>query len=94
MTEKTAAKLAEMLMEKDPHKVAAAVKMLEDYAAEAAPKLQKLQAAETGAIGGATAAIYPSPSTGESKRDIEKDTTEFSIPNRNIDADIEADLSR
>lgn len=71
MTEKTAAKLAEMLMEKDPHKVAAAVKMLEDYASEAAPKLQNLKAAEAGAIGGMTAAIYPSADSGTDNLSIE-----------------------
>jgi hypothetical protein len=71
MTEKTAAKLAEMLMEKDPHKVAAAVKMLEDYANEAAPKLQNLKAAEAGAIGGMTAAIYPSADSGTDNLSIE-----------------------
>lgn len=92
MTEKTAAKLADMLMEKDPHKVAAAVKMLEDYASEAAPKLQNLKAAEAGTIGGANAAIYPAPDSSDNKRDIEADVNKFSIPSRNIDADIEADL--
>lgn len=71
MTEKTAAKLAEMLMEKDPHKVAAAVKMLEDYAPKAAPKLQNLKAAEVGAIGGMTASIYPSADSGTDNLSIE-----------------------
>jgi hypothetical protein len=38
MSKARAEKMAEMLMAKDPHEVAAAVQMIEDYAIKQAPK--------------------------------------------------------
>lgn len=61
MPEKTAEKLSQMLMAKDPHEVAAVVKLLETHAAEAAPKAFRAGAAEAGATGGTTGAFWPSP---------------------------------
>jgi hypothetical protein len=95
MTEKTASKMADLLMEKDPHKVAAAVKMLEDYAAKAEPTAQRLKAAEAGAIGGAMTSIYPAPPTGQVAKEITYDIqAEPEIKGPDIEADIEADLQK
>jgi hypothetical protein len=95
MTEKTASKLADMLMEKDPHKVAAAVKMLEDYASREAPRAANLKTTEAGLIGGAAAAMYPSPSTGEQPKDIEEAITEIpDIEGPDIEEAIAADRKK
>lgn len=95
MTEKTASKMADLLMEKDPHKVAAAVKMLEDYAAKAEPTAQRLKAAEAGTIGGAMTSIYPAPPTGQVAKEITYDIqAEPEIKGPDIEADIEADLKK
>lgn len=59
MSDKTAAKLADMLMSKDPHDVAAVVKLLEDHAAKAAPRAARATAVETGAVTGTTVALPP-----------------------------------
>lgn len=65
MPEKTAEKLSTMLMAKDPHEVAAVIKLLEDHAQTVAPKAFKAGVAEAGAVGGTTGAVWPSPPTGE-----------------------------
>ena len=78
MSEKTASKLADMLMEKDPHKVAASVKLIEDYANRAAPKAKALKTAEAGLIGGSTASIYPAPDSPRETPDLEKDLSSIS----------------
>lgn len=51
VSDKTAEKLGQMLMSKDPHEVAAVVKLLEQQAADAAPKAIRGSAAERGVIG-------------------------------------------
>jgi hypothetical protein len=61
MTEKTASKLADMLMAKDPHEVAAVVKMLEDYQKAAVPKAIRAGKLEQGSVAGAAAAAAPAP---------------------------------
>lgn len=61
MTEKTAAKLADMLMAKDPHEVAAVVKLLEDYQKKAVPAAVRSSKAQMGATTGTLGAIYPAP---------------------------------
>jgi hypothetical protein len=95
MTEKTASKMADLLMEKDPHKVAAAVKMLEDYAAKAEPTAQRLKAAEAGAIGGAMTSIYPAPALNNDNKNISMDIKSFpTIKGPDIEADIEADRQK
>ena len=71
MTEKTAGKLADMLM-KGPDEVAAVVKLLEEHAAGAIPKAIKRAATETGAVTGTASAIFPSPEGApEAPLDIE-----------------------
>jgi hypothetical protein len=64
MTEKTASKMADMLMSKDPHQVAAVVKLLENHAAAAVPRAARATAAEAGAVTGVTTALPP-PTTPE-----------------------------
>ena len=92
MTDKTASKLADMLMEKDPHKVAATVKMLEDYASREAPRAARLKATESGLIGGTAASIYPAPTASDQSKSIEEDMANMpEIEGPDIEADIEAD---
>lgn len=62
ITEKTADKMAKMLMSKDPSEVAAVVQALERQAAGAAPKAVRSTAAERGAVMGTASAVWPSPS--------------------------------
>lgn len=85
MPEKTANKLADMLMAKDPHEVAAVVKMLEEHAAQAAPKAYQAGVREAGTIGGTTGAIFPAPQGAPEtlEKDIEK------APSSPVEYDIE-----
>jgi hypothetical protein len=86
MTEKTAGKLADMLMAKDPHEVAAVVKLLGEHAAGIAPKAAKRAATETGAVMGTTAAIFPSPEgTPEAPASIEDTATPTKIEGPDIE---------
>ena len=93
MTEKTAGKLADMLMAKDPHEVAAVVKLLSEHTAGAIPKAAAKAAAEMGVVTGTTAAIFPSPSgVPEAPVDIE---SAAGSPTATIEGpDIEADLAK
>lgn len=61
MTEDISAKLSTMLMSKDPHEVAAVVKILEQHAAKAAPKAFRAGALERGAVTGTASTIWPAP---------------------------------
>ena len=92
MTDKTAAKLSEMLMAKDPHEVAAVVKMLEDHAAASMPKAVRASAVETGAVTGAASALAPAPSAPEPEPNIESDIASQS--NVVEGPDIEADTAK
>ena len=65
MSKARAEKLSEMLMAKDPHEVAAAVQMIEDYATKQAPKKFKATLGEAGTVTGTTAAISPAPAATE-----------------------------
>jgi hypothetical protein len=91
MAEKTAGKLADMLM-KGPDEVAAVVKLLEEHAAGAIPKAIKRAATETGAVMGTTAAIAPAPSAPEPEPNIEADIASQS--NVVDGPDIEADIAK
>jgi len=73
MTDATADKLADMLMASDPKQVAAAVKALENHAAQAGPKALKASAIERGTVTGTSSAIFPSPSDQETPKPIEND---------------------
>ena len=59
MNDETAAKLADMLMSKDPSEVAAVVRMLEDRAASVVPRAYKAGAVEYGTTTGAATSIWP-----------------------------------
>lgn len=76
MNEDMTSKLANMLMAKDPHEVAAVVKLLEQYQANAIPKAVRASAAEAGAVTGTSAAIAPPPEATMTQPGIESDTIE------------------
>jgi hypothetical protein len=61
INDKTASKLADMLMSKDPHEVAAVVQLLEKEAAEAAPRALRAGVREGGITTGTTSAGWPAP---------------------------------
>jgi hypothetical protein len=61
MTDKMAEKLSGMLMAKDPHEVAAVIRLLEEQAANAAPKALRAGSTEAGAVTGTTSAFWPTP---------------------------------
>jgi hypothetical protein len=65
MSDKVAHKVSQLLMSKDPHEVAAAVKALENYNARAKVGAKALNRAELAGVGGIGAAQY-SPPTYES----------------------------
>jgi len=99
MTEKTSAKLADMLMSKDPHEVAAVVKILDDQAAAAIPKAVKASATEAGATTGTASAIFPSPEGKKPEVNVEadleaEDKTAPEIQGPDIEADLEADSKK
>jgi hypothetical protein len=99
MTEKTSAKLADMLMSKDPHEVAAVVKMLDEHAAAAVPKAARASATEGGATTGVSTAIFPSPEGKPVEADVEKDLETDTnaapdIQGPDIEADLEADSKK
>ena len=96
-TEKTAARLADMLMSKDPAEVAAVVRALERHAAEAAPRAVRASAGEAGVTTGTSTAIHPAPSPQGETPGIEADIG--AEPARqgagaDIEADIEAELKK
>ena len=90
MTDEMADKLAGMLMARDPREVAAAVKILEDYAERAAPKAAGATRREIGATTGAAISALPAPTSGEEQEDI--DAAEPVAPDMPGAADIEADI--
>jgi len=102
MASRTADKLSDMLMAKDPAEVAAVVRYLEQHAAGLAPKAVQSTAAERGAVMGSTSTVWPAPQVESGQRggmggDIEQDirTDEAfpaSAPGPDIESDIEADL--
>lgn len=99
MTEKTSAKLADMLMSKDPHEVAAVVKMLDDQAAAAIPKAARASATEAGATTGTASAIFPSPEGKKPEVNVEADLESEAnaapeIQGPDIEADLEADSKK
>ena len=61
MSKARAEKLSEMLMAKEPNEVAAAVQMIENYAAKQAPKQFRGTLGEAGTVTGTSTAIYPAP---------------------------------
>lgn len=90
MTDEMANKLADMLMSSNPNEVAAAVKILEDYAERAAPKAAGITRREVGATTGASISALPAPSSGMKQDEIEAE--EPRAPDAPGMADIEADI--
>jgi hypothetical protein len=68
MPDKVAHKVSELLMSKDPHEVAAAVKALENYNAKAKISAKALNRAELAGVGGIGAAQYSPPTYESSAR--------------------------
>src|SRR5574343_27225 len=91
MTEKTAARLANMLMSKDPNDVATVVKLLEEHAAQTAPKAVKAGKAEAGVTGGTVGAMHMGPAEEGADSDIEQglNATPAEVTGPDIEADIE-----
>lgn len=85
MTEDVADKLAGMLVSKSPNEVAAAVKLLERYAAQAPRSAAIGSAVESGAATGAAVSVFPAP-PGEQKEapDISIDTP-VEVPSGGLD---------
>jgi len=101
MTDDIAEKVGKLLMSSDPHEVAAAVKLIEQYNVKATAGAKRLSKGETGAIMGTTSAISPSPvDPNAPSENIETDSgIDSNIPGTkmigpDIDADIEADLKK
>lgn len=101
MTDDVAEKVGKLLMSSDPHEVAAAVKLIEQYEVKAAAGSKRLGKGETGAIMGTTAAFPPSPiDPNAPPEDVETDIQlDSNIPGNkmvgpDIDADIEADMKK
>jgi len=92
MTEDMADKLAGMLMSRSPNEVAAAVKILEDYAQAAAPKAAAATRREIGATTGAAISALPAPTSGMQQADIESEPVR--APEMLDAPDIEADLAK
>jgi hypothetical protein len=99
MTDEIAEKVGKLLMSSDPHEVAAAVKLIEQYNTKAATGAARLGKGETAAIMGTTAAISPSPTDPNAKPEDIETAPMGNIPGNlmtgpDIDADIEADLKK
>jgi len=77
MSKARAEKMAEMLMAKDPNDVAAAVQMIEAYAAKQAPKQFRATLGEAGTVTGASTAIYPAPAPAPTAFDIISPTADI-----------------
>jgi len=95
--EKTASKLADMLMSTAPRDVAAVVRLLEQQAESVAPRAFKATAGTAGAVTGTEAAFWPSPEDKSAlPADMEADVRS-EIPGAQEEAglsDIEADIEK
>jgi hypothetical protein len=99
MTDEVAEKVGRLLMSSDPHEVAAAVKLIDQYDVKATAGAARLSKGETGAIMGTATAFPPSPiDPNAAPENIEA----ADIPNipggriigPDIDADIEAERQK
>jgi hypothetical protein len=99
MTDEVAEKVGRLLMSSDPHEVAAAVKLIDQYDVKATAGAARLSKGETGAIMGTATAFPPSPiDPNAAPENIEA----ADIPNipggriigPDIDADIEAEKQK
>lgn len=95
MTDEMADKLAGMLMSSNPKEVAAVVKILEDYAQQAAPKAAAATRREVGTTTGLSISALPAPTSGEKQADIEETGPQIDLPGAaDIEADIEAESKK
>lgn len=93
MTEEMADKLAGMLMARDPREVAAAVKILEDYAQKAAPRAAAATRKEMGATTGAAISFLPPP-VGEPSKDTIESGLETPAGPSSLEAELEEEERR
>jgi len=97
MTEKTADRLADMLMSKNPAEVAATVRLLENFANRAPINARRAKAIEGGAATGAATSVFsppqaPEPESSGIETDIETSKTSPAyIEGPDIEADIDAE---
>ena len=99
MTDEVAEKVSKLLMSSDPHEVAAAVKLIEQYNVKATAGAARLGKGETGAIMGTMTAFPPSPTDPNAKPENIDAPETGNFPGNmmtgpDIDADIEADLKK
>jgi hypothetical protein len=73
MTDDVAEEVAKRLLSKNPAEVAAAVRELEEYAIERAPRQTRLSATEAGVGSGTTVALPSAPPSGEQPEKIDVD---------------------
>ena len=96
MTDEVAEKVGKLLMSSDPHEVAAAVKLIEQYEVKAAAGAKRLGKGETGAIMGTATAFPPSPiDPNAAPEDVETDIQlDSNIPgSKMIGPDIDAEIA-
>lgn len=97
ITDDIADKMSSMLMSRDPHEVAAVVKLLEDQASAALPQAMRAGAATAGAVTGSSIAIHPPTSPEQApSADIASDIAAESAADyrKAIEADIAAEAAR
>jgi hypothetical protein len=95
ITDEIASETARLLMSSDPAEVAAAVRLLEDYAGRSAVAGKRLTGAELGAITGATTAVLPPPDAGTEGPSIERALGERQLrPGDLLGPSIEEELAR
>ena len=86
MTDEMSEKLAKMLMSREPQDVAAAVRILDDYAAQAAPKAARATALELGLVGGAAISRPEAPSSDKKQKGIDEPDELLNVPKLDIEA--------
>lgn len=92
LTEPVAERLSKMLMSKDPHDVAAVVKLLEEHAAQTAPKAVKAGKAEAGVTSGTVGAMHMGPAEEGAAADSDIEQGLNAAPAEVTGPDIEADI--
>ena len=86
MTDEMSEKLAKMLMSREPQDVAAAVRILDDYAAQAAPKAARATALELGLVGGTAISRPKAPSSEKKQKSIDEPDELLDVPKLDIEA--------
>lgn len=96
MSDKVAQRVAELLTSSDPHEVAAAVKLIENYGTMAQKSSVRQGLGETAAIMGAAAAQPAAPKEKQPERDIfrEIQKAQESLPERDVFKDIQEEETK